>query len=625
MAASVLEKALFERFLSIECSSEHKDVVQQIKDLPKGDTKAHRNVADSEEFQRLLKEYEDFLHHTIRGDLGETAAFWVIYVYLINRLYRELQRAVRTNDVELYIKVLPLLVDVFFALNRPNYARWGSYFLERLNHLDKEAMDILKAGAFSTRRTEKPYSRSAIDLTLEQTVNRDAASSATGIMHFANSESAFRRWCVTLTQRSMAVTEMKEMSGIQPGETPANQLRNWRIKRDNNDAEKLLKTFRSTCDPFAVGAPTMLVNIATAKAASPITSAYLLGTLQRGAKLRQEFHDDCAKDENRFLMKVKRVKIQNFAAENLKRKSTRAKKVLAAAEGVRDAFGFLLSKSNIDLHNVLCFPITEIPLALAHTDGTPAKTDKATLTKVLESKLPQERQENASGSKVDATIFDGGLILHEVLPRHTKSTYGKIVQDIIVKVCSAKGDSVHLLLDKYKQPSIKDVERMSRGCTCDELNTFVITGAGQLQQKKGIDLLSNSEFKEGLAEFLMREIREEYYAPIIGSKILYVSHGGKCIKVSVNTMGILIVEEPADFQGQHEEADTLIPFHTFKINGKVVIRSSDTDVVVILVALSSEMVHTSEIVMDFGSANHRRHINITSISKELEKKQAGLS
>ena len=62
-------------------------------------------------------------------------------------------------------------------------------------------------------------------------------------------------------------------------------------------------------------------------------------------------------------------------------------------------------------------------------------------------------------------------------------------------------------------------------------------------------------------------------------------------------MGILIVEEPADFQGQHEEADTLIPFHTFKINGKVVIRSSDTDVVVILVALSSEMVHTLEIVM----------------------------
>lgn len=167
-------------------------------------------------------------------------------MYLINRLYREFQRAVWTNDVELYIEVLPFLVEVFFSLNRPNYARWGSHFLEKLKHLDPAALDILKAGAFSTRRTKKTYSRSPIDLTLEQTVNRDAASSATGITAFANSESAFRRWCVSLTQRSMAVSEMKDMSGTQPGETPANQLRKRRIEKDNNDVETLSTMLKDT-------------------------------------------------------------------------------------------------------------------------------------------------------------------------------------------------------------------------------------------------------------------------------------------------------------------------------------------------------------------------------------------
>ena len=88
-------------------------------------------------------------------------------------------------------------------------------------------------------------------------------------------------------------------------------------------------------------------------------------------------------------MTVKRVRVQNFAAANMKRKPSREKKALAAAEGVRDAFGYLLSKSDIDLYDVLCFPITEIPLALAHADGTPTKTEKANFTKLLESKLPK--------------------------------------------------------------------------------------------------------------------------------------------------------------------------------------------------------------------------------------------
>ena len=110
-------------------------------------------------------------------------------------------------------------------------------------------------------------------------------------------------------------------------------------------------------------------------------------------------------------MTVKCVRVQSFAAANMKRKPSREQKALAAAEGVRDAFGYLLSKSDIDLHDVLCFPITEIPLALAHADGTPTKTEKANFTKLLESKLPKSNQDNDLGSKIDATLFDGGLVL----------------------------------------------------------------------------------------------------------------------------------------------------------------------------------------------------------------------
>ena len=107
------------------------------------------------------------------------------------------------------------LSKYFFALNRPNSARWCS-----------KAREILEAGAMSIRRIKKSYARSAIDLCLEQTVNKYAASPMRGIAAVRNSESACRRWCITLTQRSMALSEFSKIVDLQLGEEPAKQLTN---------------------------------------------------------------------------------------------------------------------------------------------------------------------------------------------------------------------------------------------------------------------------------------------------------------------------------------------------------------------------------------------------------------
>ena len=397
-------------------------------------------------------------------------------------------------------------------------------------------------------------------------MNRDAASSVTGITHFANSESAFRRWCVSLTQRSMAVSEMKDLSGIQRGETPANQLCRQRIESDQNYVKKLLSKLEDTCNPFSEDAPSTLVNITTGKAATQATSKYLLGILKRGHSLRCKFYEECVADDARLLKTVKRVKVYNFATANITKSTTsKEKKELAAAEGVRDAFGYLLSKTGIDLRHILCFPITEVPLSIAHADGTPAKTDKAALTKLLESKM---QSGSSQDSLPNATLFDGGLVFHEVLPHHSASTYGKIVRDIMIKICVPKSHSIHLVLDRYSQPSIKDVERINRSRVPEELNTLFITGAEQQQKKRGSDLVHNRAFKEAFSKFLMEEIKKDHYAQIIGQSHVYISHGGKCLLLKVNPMGALETEEPQEYQGDHEETDTLLAFHAFKFLAK---------------------------------------------------------
>ena len=45
---------------------------------------------------------------------------------------------------------------------------------------------------------------------------------------------------------------------------------------------------------------------------------------------------------------------------------------------------YLLHGNPNDLRHLLSYPITTVPLSRAHIDGTPLKTDKATLTKALE-------------------------------------------------------------------------------------------------------------------------------------------------------------------------------------------------------------------------------------------------
>ncbi len=144
------------------------------------------------------------------------------------------------------------------------------------------------------------------------------------------------------------------------------------------------------------------------------------------------------------------------------------------------------TSDTIDLHHVLSYPITEVPLSPVHSDGIPLKTDKATLTKILESK--QETVPTDSNIlPIKATVIDGGIILHETVLKHSKSTYAMMARDLLVKICSCHGEQVHLVLDKYQSPSIKDAEHNLRYSSTPQ--AFNITGPDQAQRQSGAELL----------------------------------------------------------------------------------------------------------------------------------------
>ena len=84
-----------------------------------------------------------------------------------------------------------------------------------------------------------------------------------------------------------------------------------------------------------------------------------------------------AVDGLRFLKPVAMIKKLNFAAENVKKSKTTVK-TMVAAEGVRDVFGRMLvvaakTTNAFNLRHILSYPVTEVPLSLAHNDSTPLK------------------------------------------------------------------------------------------------------------------------------------------------------------------------------------------------------------------------------------------------------------
>ena len=119
--------------------------------------------------------------------------------------------------------------------------------------------------------------------------------------------------------------------------------------------------------------------------------------------------------------------------KNIKRKTMESRN-LNVAEGVRDIFARLLTlaareSKAIDLHHILCYP-----LSLAHADVTHLKTEKASLTKLLESKLISVLT-NINLPSISCSIIDGGLILYEVLVQHTTSSYVDIATELLARVC----------------------------------------------------------------------------------------------------------------------------------------------------------------------------------------------
>ena len=122
-------------------------------------------------------------------------------------------------------------------------------------------------------------------------------------------------------------------------------------------------------------------------------------------------------------------------------KSTR-KTVLKADHKLFGRIILIANSRNLQMKDVLKHPLGPLPWALANCDGTPKKTNKASLARHLEKKT---RPADVI-PKPSMCLIDGMNLVHRVYGEH--KTFGEISKHMLLSVLNTAGSSQRV--DKFR-------------------------------------------------------------------------------------------------------------------------------------------------------------------------------
>lgn len=612
--------AFLEKYQDDAFVNKDKLLVNEIADMLEDENRSYMDIEVlKKKLEDVLNEYNSYTEKTLKGLNGHTAKFALMYVSLVE-LFQTFEYAIRTCDIELYIYAAFKICPIFFIFNHQNYSRWLTWNIDELMNIQTThpgLIDEFSNGGLSIRRTKKNFSRSAIDITLEQTINANAANKLTGIAAFTNNLSARQRWSETHTIRTAIITELMNSLGLN--------------STNENEGEYKTKIFKSRLTKFSEEIcqninpfndelnREKLFNLSTGKAASQQTADFLLNVETNGVKKMESFIRECQIDENRFGRPIKKSTINNFSSELFKNKHSSIKNI-TETKAERNILGQILClalRKEIDLASVLSYPLTAVPHSIAHFDGSMVSNyQKAELTNLFISKLNSSHVTHSNDQpKFDVDIIDGFHLLNNL--REPPVKYGQFANLVLQNICRTNAHEVHLIFHKDQSPSPGDVNaRKQRELYGDSTMNFKIKGPNQERSSSLIKCLKSSSFRNELVQFFVDHWskEEEMCAKTLNEKRVFLSFGNNCYLFSNQfPKGRAL----ATFENNHFEIELKIILHLSKItalNIRVKIENPDAILVYLLYHLKN-WPNEKQLWIEYGdiSRNTLRVINVRQI------------
>ena len=173
-------------------------------------------------------------------------------------------------------------------------------------------------------------------------------------------------------------------------------------------------------------------------------------------------------------------------------------KSLVSVSVTHDLFGSILYhglQAEVEMKQILRYPLTPLPLQIHHLAGTMQKTPKSKLLQELEKRVASNPPTN-----VDVTIIDGMFFFH--LLYQPPSTFPDLADHLLIQVCKQRGMEIHLVFDKTISPSIKDAEKNKR--SNQRGMAYQITEPEQKCPSNWLQVLKGDQFKEALVASLVK-------------------------------------------------------------------------------------------------------------------------
>ena len=355
-----------------------------------------------------------------------------------------------------------------------------------------------------------------------------------------------------------------------------------------------METLSNMTDPFDNDLED-LVNISNGEIATASVSNDLLKCHEIGEKKFEEFVSQKVKaDKPDIFTPIPKTNLKTFSKKYTGSKtSTKQGKVVELRNDSKFISRLLAigQSREIDMRNLMRYSLRKYPAPLATSKGDLVKTPKC---KLMHELLCRAECNDASPENTDAVLLDGMALLQTL--KDIPDTFGdlaeKVVRIIISTAKKARGNRVDFVSDTYPKVSIKNIEREKRSMS--GVTRVRIGGTTQKVPRQLKKFLSLGENKEALIEFIFQHMTTLDLAPALQQVTLFFTHGAECHKFFADSSNgkMQRIESVPELYSNHEEADTRLILHAqhaSTMHSNVTIRSSDTDVFILMLAHKAEI------------------------------------
>lgn len=568
----------------------------------------------NEDCTEMIRQYSAFKDEIRNGEHGKTAKFWIDYMDKV-LLVLLFQRATKENNLDLHIFCLQELCPLFFSYDHPNYARYTTvYMLSMLNlHLSHPGAEKLLCHGLSVSRSDVKSSRNAVDITIEQTINRHAKSHG-GIIGFSRKYGAYMRWCLTRHCRAEYVQGTFQMVEMESNELLVHKdTRKSEIISSEQYVQHVVDAFQNFMNPFEVEDKEGLYCLSSGTSAPKDVEQQLFDADKLGKQIFEAFiQERLVKKEKSFNDPIKRQNLKTFASTakhaTVKSKEKKAKQI-KAERNILGQVALLATQYNLDMEKVMKYPLGPVPWSLATADGAPVRTDKAKLLHALETEHVLAKRPELDSMNC---VIDGNAMLQAQVG--LPSTFGELAENVFDQL--PRVSRTDFVTDTYRPRSIKHCERKRRGTS----KPYLLKGSLTKVPHNWKEFMSNSENKQRLIQFLLEEWKKDKYAMKLKDRAVFFVHGIDCTCITSSDGLITEAKIVQDLKSTQEEADTRIILHLLHMahntvaDKTIVVRSPDTDVFTLLLKFAQQV--DQRLLFDTGTGDKRRLIHMQKVIEE---------